>query len=72
MGKLPVQLGTAQVAKMLNTDEDPWDAQKVKRWFKSTGAGEKRGGRWVTTPAKLAAHWPEVYQRVLVEAFEEE
>jgi hypothetical protein len=42
-----------------------WPTWKARRWLKATGAGEKRGSRYVTTLAKLLAHFPEVAREVL-------
>lgn len=55
----PKLLGSADVAKALG-----WDTRRARRWLRRTGAGEKRGGRIVTTAAKLVAHFPEAYHEI--------
>lgn len=60
---------SAPVPKLLFSDDIArhlgWTTQRARRWLISTGAGAKRGGRVCTTPAKLAAHFPEVFDAVL-------
>lgn len=52
----PVILMSADIASMLG-----WSTLRARRWLISSGAGEKRGGRFITTAAKLAQHFPEVF-----------
>lgn len=60
---------TPQPPKLLFTDDIArhlgWTTRRARRWLISTGTGAKRGGRYCTTPAKLAAHFPEIYDVVL-------
>ena len=51
--ELPKVLTTAQVARMLSTESDPWDARMARRRLMGSGALVKVSGRWVTTPAML-------------------
>lgn len=59
MRDLPLLLGAVDVAQLLDSERDPWDTQRARRWLKSTTAGKKRGGRWVTTVEQLRRHFPE-------------
>jgi hypothetical protein len=45
----------ADVAKILG-----WETRRARRWLQSTGAGVRRGGRWVTTRGRLLDHFPEL------------
>ncbi len=36
-----------------------WSQVRTKRWLQRTGAGRKRGSRWITTYEYLLAYWPE-------------
>jgi hypothetical protein len=56
----PKLLFAADIARYLG-----WTTERARRWLISTGAGSKRGGRYCTTPGKLAAHFPEVFDAVL-------
>ncbi|MFM2416371.1 MAG: hypothetical protein RL385_1094 [Pseudomonadota bacterium] len=38
-----------------------WSTKRARRWLLTTGAGEKRAGRVITTPTKLVEHFPEVW-----------
>ena len=56
---MPKLLTTADVARVMG-----WTTRRAWRWLIKTGAGERRGGRIVTTRAKLVAHFPEVYHEL--------
>lgn len=60
MKLLPTLIFTADVARYLG-----WSTTRARRWLLSTGAGVKRGNRVCTTPARLAAHWPEIFSAVV-------
>jgi hypothetical protein len=65
---LPKLLGSREVADVMG-----WDTQKARRWLKRTEAGSQptgHRGRVVTTPARLAAHFPEVFQEVVLGSME--
>jgi hypothetical protein len=62
MKTLPKLLFSTDIAKHLG-----WTTQRARRWLVSTGAGVRRGGRVCTTPAKLAAHFPEAFDCVISE-----
>ncbi len=53
-------LCAADIAKIFG-----WQTQRARRWLKATGAGAKRGNRYVTTLAVLLAHFPEAAAAVL-------
>lgn len=40
-------------------------AKKTAAWRVRTGAAVKRGGLWITTPALLAANFPEIHEAML-------
>ena len=61
MRAVPAIIDAAFVARALG-----WTTQKARRWLKSTEAGAKRGGRWVTTLSKLQTHFPEAMGSVLM------
>jgi hypothetical protein len=66
-GELPMGttiLTTAQIAKRLGPD---WDSQRARRWLTRTGAGTKVGGRVITTPRRLAQHFPELWDELVLE-----
>lgn len=44
-----------------------WDTQRARRWLQKTDAGTKRGGRVITTPDRLAAHFPEAFHEVALD-----
>jgi hypothetical protein len=50
---LPKLLNMAQVARMLSSDADPWDARKARRRLMASGALTKVGSRFYTSPAAL-------------------
>jgi len=54
---------TDELADLLNEQagHNAWDARRVKRWLRRSGAGLKRGGRWVTTRDLLREHMPELW-----------
>lgn len=56
-------LTARDVAKLLGPG---WNTRKAKRWLQATGAGVRRGSRWITTPQKLVGHWPEAFERIAV------
>lgn len=53
-------LTTADVAEKLG-----WDTQRTRRWLVRTGAGTKVGGRVITTPSRLASHFPELLNEIV-------
>lgn len=44
-------LTTADVARMLDSEDDPWTSRRVRRRFRK--AFEKVEGRWVTTVERI-------------------
>lgn len=57
---LPKLLYARDIAALLG-----WQTQRARRWLRVTGAGVKRGGRFVTTLPMLLAHFPEVAAAVM-------
>ena len=52
----------ADLAKILG-----WPTRRANRWMQSMGFGVKWGNRWITTPEMLRAHFPELWQIVMLE-----
>lgn len=58
----------ADIARAMSTVDDPWDAQRARRWLKATGAGVKRGqgrGHWITTRERLREAFPELWAQIV-------
>jgi hypothetical protein len=51
-------LTTAEVADILG-----YTQRAARRWLIRHDAGVKVGGRWFTTPSRLAAAFPDAFQR---------
>jgi hypothetical protein len=63
---LPKIITSRKLAEVLDnpSSSDPrdrWSPQRAARWLQSTGAGVKRGGKWITTPERLIEHFPEAF-----------
>lgn len=67
---LPKILTTAQIAELLSSDAERWDARKARRRLLRSGAIVKEGGRWVTTPERLMAAAPAHGQAALFACLE--
>ncbi len=54
----------ATIASLMIDDKTrkPFRTQRARRWLQKVGACRKIGGRWVTTPDLLLAHFPEFWQ----------
>lgn len=65
--KLPAVLTIRDVANLMG---EGWSTERARDWLLKVGALEKRGGRWITTPERLSAVFPEVYQRIVDEITE--
>lgn len=59
MIELPAIIETPLLADALG---EGWDRRRAQRWLVRTGAGCRRGGRWITTPALLQKHFPEALE----------
>lgn len=55
---------TDQVGRALG-----WSTKRARRWLLTTGAGERRAGRVITTPTKLVEHFPEAWHELSLGAF---
>lgn len=61
---------SADVARCLTSEGDPWDERRARRWLVSTGAGVKRGGQYIATRESLVKCWPELYAEIRAEEAE--
>lgn len=62
----PVYLRVGEVARILR-----WDRNRARRWLKKAGCIVVRGGKSVVPVERLKLEFPEVYERISQEAFEE-
>lgn len=62
MPGLPKLLYASDIARVMG-----WQTQRARKLLKRTGAGQKRGNRYVTTVAALLANFPEIAQAILAE-----
>jgi hypothetical protein len=53
------RLTTAEVAEILG-----YTTTGARMWLKRHNAAWKEGGRWVTSPSRLAAAFPEAFQEL--------
>ena len=56
---LGVVLSTVDVANLLG-----WRVERARRWLQREGVGFQMGERWFTTPTKIRAAFPDVYQEL--------
>lgn len=61
-------ISTVQVAELLDTQHDRWDARRARRWLQKAGAAIRRGSRWFTTPDLLREAYPEIYDELVKRA----
>ena len=65
-------LTTAYLAGVMDSAEDPWDSQRVRRHLVKLGVARKHGRQWVTSWEQLTAYWPELYNRLMTAQRERE
>ena len=69
LASLPKVLTTAQIAALLSSTGERWDARKARNRLRRSGAITKEGGRWVTTPERLMASAPTYGEAALFASF---
>lgn len=60
MLELPEIIEVADLAPIMR-----WTTRRTRDWLAKTKSIEKRGGRWVTTPARLQSNFPEAFEALL-------